>query len=144
MIRWDAVGYGVLAALITSALAWLSVGFVAGIGVVGSSGLVAGAVAGWVTNPETEGDWRAGGYHGMLAGGLAGILVVAAAAAVAFGTSSVVLDSAPGAGRTAASIVASPFGVPVFTLEGIAGGSAVGRLRFLLSERDRRTAGRID
>lgn len=136
MIRWDAVGYGVLAAVITTALAWLSVGFVAGIVVVGTSGLVAGVVAGWVTNPETEGDWRAGGYHGMLAGGLAGILVVAAAAAVAFGTSSVVLDAAPGTWRTAASIVASPLGVPLFTLEGIAGGSAGGGLRFLLADRD--------
>lgn len=136
MIRWDAVGYGVLAALVPTALAWLSVGFVAGIVVVGSSGVVAGAVAGWVTNPDTEGDWRAGGYHGMLAGGLAGILVVASAAAVAFGTASVVLDAAPGAWRTAASIVASPFGVPLFTLEGIAGGSASGVARFQLSERD--------
>lgn len=135
MIRWDAVGYGLLAALVVSALAWLSVGFVAGIGIVGSSGFVAGAVTGWLTNPETAGDWRAGGYHGMLAGGLAGILVVTSAAAVAFGTSSVVLDAAPGAWRTAASIVASPLGVPLFTLEGIAGGSASGAARFQLSQR---------
>lgn len=136
MIRWDAVGLGVLVALAFTALAWLSLGFVAGVALVGTSGFLAGAVAGWVTDPETAGDWRAGGYHGMLAGGLAGILVVATAAAMAFAGSSVVVDAPAGPWRTAASVVASPLGVPLFVLEGIAGGSAGGMTRFLVGERD--------
>lgn len=132
MIRWDAVGYGFLAALLVASVAWLTLGFVDGIALVGTSGVVAGAVAGWVTNPSTADDWRAGGYHGMLAGGLTGILVVAAAATVAFGGTPVVAGAAPGPGRTAATVVATPFAVPLLALEGIAGGSLAARLRYTL------------
>lgn len=137
MINWNAVVFGTLAAVLVFAPAWVTFGFVASVSIVGTSGVVAGAVAGWVTNPDTGADWRAGGYHGMLAAGSAGILVVGAAAAVAFGGSSVVVDAPPGTRTTAASIVASPLGVPLFVLEGIAGGSAGGMVRFVLSNRNR-------
>lgn len=133
MIRWDAVGYGVVTALLPIAVAWLVLGFVAGIGIVGTSGLVGGFVAGWITAPETEADWRAGGYHGMLAGGTVGILIVATAAAIALGDSSVVANTQSGPWMTAASVVASPLVIPLFALEGIAGGSAGGWLNFVIS-----------
>ncbi len=136
MINWNAVGFGTLAAVLVSAPAWVTLGFVAGVSIVGASGFVAGVVAGWVTNPNTEADWRAGGYHGMLAAGSAGILVVSAAAAVAFGGSSVVMNAPPGTQTTVATIVASPLGVPLFVLEGIAGGSAGGMARFVLTNGD--------
>lgn len=133
MIRWNAVGYGVVAALLPTAVAWLVLGFVAGIGIVAMSGVVGGFVAGWITAPRTESDWRAGGYHGMLAGGTAGILIVATAAAIALGGSSVVADARPGLWTTAAHVAASPLAIPLFVLEGIAGGSAGGWLNFAVS-----------
>lgn len=130
MIRWDAVGYGFLLALFVASVTWLTLGFVDGVALVGTSGVVAGAVAGWITDPDTERDWRAGGYHGMLAGGLTGIAVVAAAATIAFVGTPVVAGAAPGPIRTAATVVATPFAVPLFALQGIGGGSLAAWLRY--------------
>lgn len=125
MLQWRAIGYGATTAFVVAAVGWFVLGFVDGVLVVGSSGLVGGLVTGVSTDAIDEA-WRAGGYYGMLAAGFVGILLVATAAVIAVTDASVVSGSDPGPARTAASVIASPLAIPLFTLEGIAGGIAGG------------------
>jgi len=60
----------------------------------------------------------------MLAAGVVGILIVAAVAASAFLGSPAVPTDDSGRRILAAGFVGSPLAVPLFVLEGIAGGSA--------------------
>lgn len=136
MIQWRAVIVGATAGLTVAVAGWLALGFVTGVPVIGFSGVVAGGLTGLATDMTVDDDWRAGGYYGMLAAGLVGMGLVAAAAAIAVLQESVVTGAVSGPAATVASVIASPLGVPLFVLEGIMGGATATWIRTVLESHD--------
>lgn len=132
MLQWRALAAGIVTSLVVAGTAWLLVGYVDAVAVIITAGFVAGLVTGVATGTAADEGWRAGGYHGMLAAGFAGVVLVVTAAAVAFTSSSLAMAAPHGPARTAAAVTASPLAVPLFALEGIAGGVAGTWLRLLL------------
>lgn len=125
-----AVGAGVL--LGTSALAALLAGPVDAVPAIMVAGVLGGAVTGWlgVDAVEVGDSLQRGGFLGLHASGLGGVVVLAAM---------LVIDVSAMAeeGDVLLLFVASPVAVVAFALEGLLGGYVGGGLRLLYLRRTR-------